>query len=96
MYALVEIKGKQYKAEQGALLKIDKTQSIKGDVLEFDSVLLVNNDGDIKVGSPYVDGAKIKTVVEDNKRDRKIMVLKYKKRKMGRRPWRSGRPSSRI
>jgi large subunit ribosomal protein L21 len=81
MYALVEIKGKQYKAEQGAVLKIDKTANVKGDQLEFDSVLLISDGDDVKVGSPYVDGAKVKTVVEETKRDRKVTVFKYKRRK---------------
>ena len=85
MYALVEIKGKQYKAEEGALLKIDRADVVKGDALEFDTVLLVRGDESVKVGSPYVEGAKIRTTVEQQVRDRKVVVYKYKKRKNYRR-----------
>lgn len=52
MYAMVEIKGKQYKAEKGAVLKVDKIDGEKGDAVDFDSVLLLNNDGSVKIGTP--------------------------------------------
>jgi large subunit ribosomal protein L21 len=81
MYALVESKGKQYKAEKDSLLKIDRVEAEKGQVLEFDSVLLLNNEGKVKIGKPYVKGAKISTTVEDQKKDRKITIFKLKRRK---------------
>ena len=85
MYALVEIKGKQYKAEAGALLKVDLFDKEPGEAVEFDSVVLVSGDSDTKVGQPYVKGVSVKTVVEENGRDPKIRVFKYKKRKNYRR-----------
>jgi large subunit ribosomal protein L21 len=81
MYALVDIKGKQYKAEKGSLLRIDKINNAKGDVVEFDSVLLTSDKDDIKVGTPYVKGVKVKAVVEDQIKDKKVIVFKYKRRK---------------
>jgi large subunit ribosomal protein L21 len=81
MYALVEIKGKQYKAEKGGLLKVDKLNQDSGSAVEFDSVLLVSNNGDVKVGDPYVKGVSVKAVVEGDTRGKKIIVMKYKKRK---------------
>lgn len=81
MYAMVEIKGKQYRANEGAVLKVDRMDGESGDVLEFDSVLMVRNDDDIKVGNPYVDGASVKAVLEEHGRDRKFTVLKFKRRK---------------
>lgn len=81
MYAMVEIKGKQYRANEGAVLKVDRMDGESGDVLEFDSVLMLRNDDDIKVGNPYVDGASVKAVLETHGRDRKITVLKFKRRK---------------
>ena len=80
MYALVEIKGKQYKAEKGGLLKVDKIEGEKGDKLEFDSVLMLSGD-DVKVGTPYVEGAMIKVTLEDQIKDRKVKVFKFKRRK---------------
>ena len=81
MYALVEIKGKQYKAEKGALLKVDKIEAEEGTALEFDSVLLLSSEGDVKVGSPYVDGAKITAKVEDHTKGKKVRIFRYKRRK---------------
>ena len=81
MYALVEYKGKQYKAEKDVLLQFDKLDAEKGSTIEIDTVLLVNNDGAVSVGTPYVQGAKVKAVVEESFRDKKIIVYKYKSKK---------------
>ena len=54
MYALVEISGKQYRATKGDTLKVDKLSKVKGDSVDFDTVLLVKNEGDVRIGSPYV------------------------------------------
>ena len=80
MYALVEIKGKQYKVEKGGLLQVDKIDGEKGDKLEFDSVLMLSSD-DVKVGTPYVEGIKIKATLEEQIKGKKVKVFKYKRRK---------------
>lgn len=85
MYALVEIKGKQYKAEPGKKLKIDKLDNIRGDMVEFESVLMIRDGGETKIGSPFVPGAKITTTVEDTGRDKKVVIYKFKRRKNYRR-----------
>ena len=82
MYALVEFMGKQYKAEKGALLKVNKIDADAGTAVNIDTVLLVSGDSaDIKVGSPYVEGAKVSAVVESHGKDEKIIVFKYKPKK---------------
>ena len=81
MYALVEIKGKQFKAQKGAVLKIDRIEQIKGEPVDFEQVLLLRNDDTVKIGTPFVPGASVKTIVEDHGKDRKIVVNKFKKRK---------------
>ena len=81
MYALVEYKGKQYKAEKDALIQVDKIDAEKGSTIDIDTVLLVNNDGNVSVGAPYVKGAKVRVVVEDALRDNKVIVYKYKRKK---------------
>lgn len=81
MYALVEIGGKQYKAQEGSTLRVDRLSQNEGEVVEFDSVLMVRNDDDVKVGAPYVSGAAVRGVVEEHIRDRKVIVYKYKRRK---------------
>ena len=85
MYAMVEIKGSQYKAEKGSLLTVDRVPSEKGDVVEFDSVLMIRDDKNLKIGEPFVTGAKVKAVVEDHVRGDKVVVFKYKRRKRYRR-----------
>jgi large subunit ribosomal protein L21 len=82
MYALVEFKGKQYKAEKGVLLKVDRIDAEPGSVLEIDTVLLVSGgEADVSVGSPYVAGAKVSAKVESHEKDKKIIVFKYKPKK---------------
>ena len=81
MYALVEYKGKQYKAEKGAVLSVDKLDAEKGAKIDVDTVLLVSNGDKISVGAPYVKGAKVQIVVEDSFRDKKVLVFKYKSKK---------------
>lgn len=85
MYALVEINGKQYRAEKDSLLRVDHFDHQKGDKLVLDKVLMVGGGKEIKVGTPYVDGVKINAVVQDQIKDRKVLVYKYKRRKHERR-----------
>ncbi|MCL2127434.1 MAG: 50S ribosomal protein L21 [Treponema sp.] len=80
MYAMVEFKGKQYRAEKGALLKVDKIDAEPGTALDIDTVLLVSGDT-VTVGSPYVQGAKVSATVESHGKDKKIIVFKYKPKK---------------
>ncbi len=87
MYALIEIKGKQYKAEKGGLLKVDRFAEAKGSSLELGSILLVGGTSGVRVGSPYVEGVTVKATVEDHIRGDKIIGFKYKKRKGYRRNW---------
>lgn len=81
MYALVEIKGHQFKAEKGAVLQIDRLEAENGAAVEFDSVLLVNGDKGLKIGAPYVAGAKVKATVSGSIRGEKTISYKYKRRK---------------
>ena len=80
MYALMEFKGKQYKAEKGAILQVDKLDAEPGSTMNIDSVLLVSGDT-VSVGAPYVQGVKVQAVVESHKKDKKIIVFKHKAKK---------------
>jgi len=81
MYALVEFKGKQYKAEKGTLLKVDLIDAEPGTAINIDTVLLVSGESSVKVGDPYVKGAKVSAVVESHGKDGKVIVFKYKPKK---------------
>ena len=76
----MEFKGKQYKAEKGALLEVDKIDAEPGSAVDIDSVLLLSGDK-VTVGAPYVAGAKVQAVVEAHKKAKKIIVFKYKSKK---------------
>jgi len=83
MYAIVEINGQQFKAEQGKKLFVHHIRNSKeGDAVEFEKVLLVDNDGAITVGAPTVEGAKVVCEVKQPlvKGD-KVIVFKMKRRK---------------
>lgn len=80
MYALVEFKGKQYKVEKGALVKVDLIDAEVGSALDIDSVLLLSGES-VSVGAPYIKGAKVSAVVEAHEKDKKIIVFKYKPKK---------------
>lgn len=83
MYAIVEMKGQQFKVEAGKKLFINRMNTVeKGVEVVFDNVLLVDNDGNITVGAPYVEGAKVVCEVLDNEcRGEKILVFHKKRRK---------------
>ena len=83
MYVVVEINGQQFKAEEGKKLFVHHIQNVEGGaVVEFDKVLLVDNNGEIKVGLPTVEGAKVVCEVKRPlvKGD-KVIVFKKKRRK---------------
>lgn len=84
MYAIVEIQGQQFKAEAGRFLYVHYLGDEKkeGDTVEFDRVLLVDNDGAVTVGAPVVEGAKVVCEIEKSlvKGD-KVIVFKKKRRK---------------
>lgn len=80
MYAIIETGGKQVKVEEGQAVYIEKLDLNEGDSVSFDTVLLVAGD-DVKVGAPYVEGAKVEGTVEKQGRQKKITTYTYKRRK---------------
>jgi len=85
MYALVEIKGKQYKVEADSVVTVDRIDSDEGSQVEFDQVVLLRTDKAVKVGKPYVKGASVKAEIESHDRGKKVIVFKHKRRKNYRR-----------
>ena len=81
MYATIEFKGKQYKAEKDVVLTVDKLDAEKVSKIDIDTVLLVSDGDKISVGAPYVKGAKVTVVVEDSFKDKKVIVFKFKSKK---------------
>lgn len=83
MYAIVEINGQQFKAEEGKKLFVHHIKDAEaGKTVEFDKVLLVDKDGNVTVGAPSVDGAKVVVeVVNPLVKGDKVIVFKMKRRK---------------
>ena len=81
MYAIVNISGKQYKAEKGAKLCVPKQPLDEGKKLVLEDVLMVHDGKSSKFGNPNVIGAKVTATVLDHGRERKILVYKKKRRK---------------
>ncbi len=82
MYAVFQTGGKQFRAEPGTRLRIPSLEAEPGDVVTFDRVLLAGQGGDeVRVGTPVVDGARVKAEVLRHGRDRKVIVFKRKRRK---------------
>ncbi len=82
MYAIVDIAGQQFKVEAGMTIFVNRLAAEKGASVEFDKVLLVDADGQVKLGAPYVDGAKVTaTVLDDTCKGKKVLVFKKKRRK---------------
>ena len=80
MYAIIETGGKQYKVEQGDVVFVEKLGVEEGETVTFDKVLVVGGD-DVKVGTPYVDGASVEASVVKNGKDKKLIDYKYKSKK---------------
>ena len=81
MYAIVNISGKQYKATEGARLRVPRQSGDSGAKLSFDDILLISNSDSTQVGKPNVSGAKVTATILNHGRERKILVYKKKRRK---------------
>ncbi len=96
MYAVFETGGKQYKASVGDVLFIEKLNVEAGETVKFDKVLLVSDNGEIKAGTPYVDGAVVEAQLEKNGKGKKIRIFKYKAKKTYRRRIGHRQPYSKV
>jgi len=85
LYAIIETGGKQYRVQEGDTLYIEKLPAEVGETVELDRVLTVVKDGDLKVGTPLVEGARVVLKVIRHGRGKKIIVFKYKPKKNYRR-----------
>ena len=81
MYAIVEIAGQQFKVEKDQQVYVHRLENKEGSKVEFDNVLLIDNDGKIKVGAPAISGAKITAKVVSHLKGDKVVVFKKKRRK---------------
>lgn len=82
MYAIIETSGKQYKVKEGTSFFTEKQKGYnEGDSIEFDRVVMLKSDDGLKVGKPYLEGAKVVGKILKNGRGKKIRVIKFRPRK---------------
>jgi large subunit ribosomal protein L21 len=81
MYAVIQTGGKQYRVEKGDVIKIEQLENEAGQSVDFEQILMVS-DGDVhKVGNPMLSGAKVTAEVLEHGRAKKILILKFRRRK---------------
>ena len=81
MYAIVDIKGFQYKLEKGETLKVPKLEQGDGEKIKFSDVLLISDGSKVTVGTPYIENATVEATVTEQGKYKKIIVYKKKRRK---------------
>ena len=81
MYAIVEIAGQQFKVEKDQKIFVHRLQTEEGGQVEFAKVLLLDTDGEVVVGAPTIEGAKVSATVISHLRADKVLVFKKKRRK---------------
>jgi len=81
MYAIVEIAGQQFRVEKDNKLFVHQLEASEGDSVDFEKVLLVDNDGQVTVGTPVISGAKVTARVLGHQKGNKVLVFKKKRRK---------------
>jgi large subunit ribosomal protein L21 len=81
MYAIVEIAGQQFKVQQGKKIFVHPIEAAEGDKVEFEKVLLVDNDGEISIGEPVVANTVVEGQVVAHVRGDKVIIFKKKRRK---------------
>jgi large subunit ribosomal protein L21 len=81
MYAIVEIAGQQFKIEKDQKVFVHRLKAEEGSEVKFDRVMLVEQDGSVKVGTPIISGASVSATVINHLKGEKVLVFKKKRRK---------------
>lgn len=81
MFAVIATGGKQYRVQEGSVLKIEKLAAEAGASVEFEQVLLVGEGAKVKVGAPFVSGGKVTATVQSHGKGDKVRIVKFRRRK---------------
>ena len=81
MYAVIATGGKQYRVEEGSVLRIEKLTAEPGAEVKFDDVLLVGSGDSVKVGAPKLAGASVSATVQRHGQGDKVSIVKFRRRK---------------
>ena len=81
MYAVIATGGKQYRVQEGAVVRIEKLDADQGASVEFSQVLLVGAGSSVTIGAPFVGSAKVVGTVESHGKGDKVRIVKFRRRK---------------
>jgi large subunit ribosomal protein L21 len=94
MYAVIRTGGKQYKVTTGDVVDIERLPQEAGAEIEFDDVLMLIDGDDVRIGTPKLDGARVRAKIVEHRRADKVLIVKFRRRKhyakrQGHRQWQS-------
>jgi large subunit ribosomal protein L21 len=81
MFAVITTGGKQYRVQEGSVLRIEKLPEAEGASVEFAQVLLVGKGTDIKLGKPFIEGGKVTATIQSHGKGDKVRIVKFRRRK---------------
>ena len=81
MYAVIKTGGKQHKVAEGEILKVEKLKASEGEPVDITDVLLIEKDGEVTLGSPLIEGAKVTAKILRHGKEDKVTIIKMKRRK---------------
>lgn len=81
MYAVILSGGKQYRVQEGDLLKVESLPAEVGSTIQFDKILMIGAGDAIKLGSPFLNGCQVSATVVSHGRSKKIQIIKFRRRK---------------
>jgi large subunit ribosomal protein L21 len=81
MFAVIVTGGKQYRVQEGSVLRVEKLPGSEGAAVEFGQVLLVGEGTNIKVGKPFLDGGKVTATIQSHGKGDKVRIVKFRRRK---------------
>ena len=81
MYAVIKTGGKQHKVAEGEILKVEKLKASEGEPVDITDVRLIEKDGEVTLGSPFIEGAKVTAKILRHGKEDKVTIIKMKRRK---------------
>lgn len=96
MYAIIKTGGKQYRVNEGDILKIEKLDTPEGEAINFDRVLAVSDEEGLKVGQPFLTDASVKGTILEHGKNKKVKVFKYKPKRRYRKKTGHRQPFTRV
>lgn len=81
MFAVIATGGKQYRVQEGSVLRVEKLPEAAGASVEFDRVLLLGEGAEVRIGKPFISGGKVTATIESHGKSDKVRIVKFRRRK---------------